>query len=139
MSEHDDLAEARVGAGPVALPRPLESAAEMADFVRQVRIDHAPQLEDDDQGPFLHFSDASGIALACWPRIIAALSAARREGAAEAYERAAKAATPEWLRAAYYYTNPDTAERDHHRAPDISAWRNVAAAIRALAEREVRT
>lgn len=62
-----------------------------------------------------------------------ALASARAEGAAEAFERAAKAATPEWLRAAYYYTNPDTAERDHHRAPDISAWRNVAAAISALA------
>lgn len=90
MTEHDKLAEARVGSCPAEPPKPLWSAAEMADLVRQVRIDHAPQLEDDDQGPFLHCEDASVVAHACWPRIASALAAAWAQGAAEVFAEAAE-------------------------------------------------
>lgn len=136
MTEHDKLAEARVGSCPAEPPKPLWSAAEMADLVRQVRIDHAPQLEDDDQGPFLHCEDASVVAHACWPRIASALAAARAQGAAEAFERAAKACIE--AEARYRADADEAAERDqplNWSASDgcaITAER-LAAAIRALA------
>lgn len=38
---------------------------QLAEILMQVHIHHRPELEDDDQGPFLHESDARALSKAC--------------------------------------------------------------------------
>ena len=125
MKEHDKLAEAREGYSASE----SHEAAALIEALRKLTCNSIHYVGQGVCGS-CYANVHDGLAKA----IYVIRASARAEGAAEAFERAAKVATPEWLRAAYYYTNPDTAERDHHRAPDISAWRNVAAAISALAK-----
>lgn len=58
-----------VGAGPREPVRGFDNAAQVRDLVRQVPIRYAPEIEDDDQGPFLTYEDAVSLTNALWPRI----------------------------------------------------------------------
>lgn len=47
--------------------------------MREVRIEHPPALEDDDQGPFLHLSDIENLTRAIKVRALAAQAATHSE------------------------------------------------------------